>query len=88
MRTTRREIAGNPVTIQGIEITPFMEVHEMTLGSGRAGLSLAAARPTAVEVRDHRGPARRLTITDPHRKLRLLMLVALAAAFLLRRTDD
>jgi hypothetical protein len=88
MRRTRREIFGNPASIHGVEVTPVMEVHEMTLGSGRAAISFAAARPTAIEVRDHGGPARRLAITDPHRRLRLLMLLALAATFLLRRKDD
>ena len=79
---------ASPVTLDGMAVTPLVEVRLVRLGPRSGGLAVTALRPKALEVRYDDGRLELLKIPDPTRWTRLAMIVALAAALLLRRKSD
>ena len=88
MKNSRRTVRGTPITVGAMAVTPLIEVREVSIESMFGGLTVAALRPTAVELRDGDGQPQRLKIPNSVRWVRLSMVVAIAAAHVMRRRHD
>ena len=80
-------MTGDPIAVDGVEITPLFRIREFSVGSRFGGFSGASLRPTAIEVRGH-GPVRLMNVPDVLRWIRVAGLVGVVAFIALRRKND
>ncbi len=87
MKGVRRRVAGEPVHIGDIVVTPLAEFREITFGAAAGGFTMSRMRPKALEVREGSDPPRMVGIPDVGFWLRLVVLTAGVLLIIARRRD-
>jgi len=79
------DLPGESLSVGGRLVTPVARLTEIGFGAGQGGAGFQYARPVRVDIEDADGTQSSVPVVDHTFQLRLIVIAAVVAAFIIGR---